>query len=271
MSGVGMTSRNDYIALEVNGEQLSLRELLRFAKWSDQSRFLKSATDALLIRQAAMELGVQVSNEECQQAADRFRVERDLYTAEKTERWLALHHLSFPEWEALLEDEIIRLKLRNLVVSNQDVEKYFVEHRLAFDAASISRLVVRDECVARELRAQIVEDGADFYSLTRNYSIDLSSRPAGGYVGLMRRSEMEPTMESAIFGAKVGMTVGPVKTYSGWQLVKVEAQHLAILDDSMRETIKSLLFEEWLRVRRVKATVNVPLFELDPEDASIEK
>src|SRR5215813_3911167 len=138
MSGVGMTSLNDYIALEVNGEHVSLREVLRFAKWNDQSRFLKSATDALLIRQSALEIGVQVSNEECQQAADRFRVERELYTEEKTERWLALHHFSFAEWEALLEDEIIRLKLRNLVVSNQDVEKYFVQHRMAFDAASIS-------------------------------------------------------------------------------------------------------------------------------------
>jgi parvulin-like peptidyl-prolyl isomerase len=120
---------------------------------------------------------------------------------------------------------------------------------------------LKEENVARELRAQIIEDDADFYSLARKHSIDMSTRPAGGYSGLLRRSEMEPAMEAAVFGAQPGKTVGPIKTYSGWQLLKVEAIHLATLDDSIRETIKSLLFEEWLAARRAKAKISIPLFE----------
>jgi hypothetical protein len=34
---------------------------------------------------------------------------------------------------------------------------------------------VKEENVAKELRAQIVEDDADFYSLARKHSIDLLS------------------------------------------------------------------------------------------------
>ncbi len=72
---------------------------------------------------------------------------------------------------------------------------------------------------------------------------------------------MEPTMEAAVFGTQPGRTVGPIKTYAGWELVKVEAIHLATLDDSLRETIKSLLFEDWLAGERLKAKIKIPLFE----------
>jgi putative peptide maturation system protein len=261
-----MTSLSEYIALEINGETISLQEVLRFAKWRGQSTFIKEAADAALIRQAAVERGIKVSDEEFQQAADSFRAERDLYDPETTEEWLAANYLSYAEWEALLEDEIIRRKLRD-VLTNGGVEKYFTEQRLSFDAAAISRLVLREEGVARELRAQIVEDGADFHALARKYSIDLSTRPAGGYSGLRRRSEMEADLEAAVFGAQPGKTVGPIKTYDGWELVKVEALHRATLDDAMRETIKSVLFSEWLTERRLKAKISMPLLEHVAEEA----
>ena len=257
---IAMRGSDMYIAIEVNGESVSLPQLLRFAKSDNESRFIRNAADAVLIRQAAIGAGISVTDEEIQQAADRFRTKRDLCDQKKTSRWLARHYLSQAEWETLLEDEIIRTKLRDVVTAGR-VEKYFAEQRFSFDAATISRIVIKEEDVARELRAQIVEDDADFYSLARKHSIDTSTRPAGGYAGLVRRSEMEPAMESAVFGAQPGKTVGPIKTYSGWQLLRIEAIHLATLDESLRETIKSLLFEEWLTARRLKAKIRIPLFE----------
>ena len=239
-----------------------MRQLLRFAKWNNQSRFISNAVDAVLIRQAALEANIEVTDEEVQQAADSFRTKRDLYDEKRTDRWLARHSLSQAEWEATLEDEIIRLKLRD-VLTKGNVERYFAEQSLSFDTATISRIVVKEENVAKELRAQIVEDDADFYTLARRYSIDSLTQPAGGYSGLVRRTEMEPTMEAAVFGAQPGKTVGPIKTYAGWQLIKVEAIHHASLNDSLRENIKALLFEDWLAGQRQKAKISIPLFEHD--------
>jgi parvulin-like peptidyl-prolyl isomerase len=257
-----MRSQENFIAIEINSESLSLRHLLRFAKWSDESRFIRNAIDAQLVCQAALQAGIEITDEELQQAADSFRTRRDLSDETRTERWLARHSLSQAEWEAALEDEIIRRKLRDLLTTGS-VERYFAEQSLSFDTATISRIVVKEENVAKELRAQIVEDDADFYSLARQHSIDLLTRPAGGYSGLVRRTEMEPGMEAAVFGTQPGKTVGPIKTYAGWELVKLEAIHLATLDDSLRETIKSLLFEDWLCGERAKAKISIPLFEHD--------
>jgi parvulin-like peptidyl-prolyl isomerase len=258
--GIVMQGPDKHIAIEVNGESVSLLQVLRFAKTDNESRFIRNAADAVLIRQAAVAAGIKATDQEIQQAADAFRTKRDLCDRKKTNRWLARHYLSQAEWEGLLEDEIIRLKLLDVVTAGQ-VEKFFAERRLSFDAATISRIVVKEEDVARELRAQIVEDDADFYTVARKHSIDSSTRPAGGYAGLVRRSEMEPAMESAVFGAEPGRTVGPIKSYSGWQLLKIEAIHLATLDESLRETIKSLLFDEWLTAKRLKAKIRIPLFE----------
>ena len=79
VAGIVMQSLDDFIAVEINKESVGLRQVLRFAKWSDNSRFIRNAIDAVLIRQAALEASIEVTNEEVQQAADSFRKKRELY------------------------------------------------------------------------------------------------------------------------------------------------------------------------------------------------
>jgi putative peptide maturation system protein len=259
-----MTSSNESVALEINGESISLSDVLRLAKSSGNLQFIQDAVDATLIRQGAAERGIEVSADELQQAADDFRVARDLHDAAATEAWLANNHLSYEDWELLLEFQVTRDKLREALAGAR-VEQHFAEQRFSFDAAVLSRLVLKDEDLARELRAQIVEDGADFHGLARQFSIDGATKLAGGYIGPTRRSSMEAAVESAVFGAQPGKIVGPLKTDDGWQLIKIESFSPATLDDSMRETIKSILFDEWLSERRRKARISIPLLEASEE------
>jgi parvulin-like peptidyl-prolyl isomerase len=190
-----------------------------------------------------------------------------LFDEEATERWFASRHLTYEDWELLLEDDVLMRKLREALTDGK-VKEYFAVHRLTFDAATLSRIVVNDEDVARELRAEIVEEGADFHALARKYSMDEWTKPASGYVGVVKRKNLEPLVESVVFGAKAGEVVGPVKTDDGWELVKVESLHPATLDDDTRETIQSYLFEEWLSNQRRKAQISVPLLEETEEDES---
>ena len=249
-----------HIVLEVEGEAVSLAEVLRLAKFSGKLQFLQDAIDAALIRQAAEQQGIEVSGDELQQGADEFRASRELHNAETTEKWLAAHHLTYEDWELMLEQEIVMRKLRDKLTVGS-VEQHFAEQRLSFDLAEVSRIIAPNEDLARELRAQIVDDSVDFHALARRYSTDEATRPAGGYAGLMQRTEMEAAVESAIFGASPGKLVGPFKTDEGWSLFKVEAIHPATLDKATREAIKSRIFGEWLSERRRKASVSAPLLE----------
>lgn len=254
-------------ALRVKDEDVSLYAVLRIAKLTGQLQFIDDAIEATLIRQNAASQGIEVSDQELQQAADDFRTARDLHDAEATKMWLEARKLSYEDWELLLEDQLIAYKLREVLTAGR-VEQHFAEQRLAFDTVTVSRLVLKEEGIARELRAQILDDGADFHALAREHSID-ANRLAGGYAGLVRRTELEAAVEAAVFGAKPGKIVGPIKRDDGWELIKVESLNPAVLDDSMREAIKSLLFREWLNERRLNARINIPL--LDTSEAPYEE
>src|ERR1041384_67289 len=259
-----MTSLGEQVALEVNGEPISLADALLHAKLAGGLQFLQAALDAALIAQAAAERGIEASDEEIQTAADEFRAARELYEGAATETWLADHFLSFVDWETLLVHEIITRKLRDALTAGE-IEQHFAVKRPKYDAAAISRIVVKDEDVARELRAQIADDGADFHALARAYSIDHATRLAGGYAGTVRRPDMDAEVEAGVFGAQANQVLGPFKSDDGWLLVKVERQQRATLDDGMREHIKAELFAEWLSERRRKARVHYTLLEADVE------
>jgi putative peptide maturation system protein len=261
-----MVNLNDCIALEVNGEEVSLYDVLKRAKLKGTLQLIEDGINAALIQQAAEQRGIDVSDEELQQAADEYRAANDLHDAETTQVWLESKNLSYEDWESLLEYQVNERKLREALTAGL-VEQRFAEQRLSFDKAAISRLVLSDEGVARELRAQIIEDGADFHALAREYSSHAATRLAGGYAGLMVRTEMEPALEAAVFGAQPGKVVGPIKTDDGWELVKIERLNLAELDDEMRETIKTGLFGEWLSELRSKARISLPLLETGDEES----
>lgn len=258
---------NEFTAIIINDEPLSLAVTLQQAKLRERLEFVQEAIEAALIRQAAAQAGVVVADEELQQAADRFRAARELYTGQLTAAWLQAHHLSYSEWESLLELEILTQRMRARVIGDQ-VQPYFTRHKLAFERAYLNRIVVRDEDTARELRAQILEEQADYYALARRHSIDDTTRPACGYVGAVKRAELDATLEAAIFGATAGSVIGPFKTELGWQLIKVREIEKAMLDEETRAAIEETLFREWLEEQRRKARVLIPLLALAADEQS---
>lgn len=262
-----MPSLSEQVALEVNGEMVSLAEALRVAKCAGQLQFIGSAVDAALVRQAAQKRGIEATDEELQAEADLFRAERELFDAETTEAWLAANHLSYADWEAWLAERVTTRKLREALVAD-GIEQHFAVNRLSFDEAAVSQIIVEDEGVAWELRAQIVDDGADFYALAREHSLDEATRPAGGYAGMVLRADLEAEVEAAVFGARPDAVLGPFKDERGWLLIKVDAVRRAALDDGTRETIRERLFAEWLDEQRGKARLSYLL--LQPEEGEDE-
>lgn len=259
------TNYQEFVALEVNGEAVTLPEVLSAAQFRGQLGFLQAIADTALIRQAAAQQGIEVSDEEMQAAADQFRTKHELHKAAELLKWLADRHLTLGVWESLLEEEILTEKLC-VKLTEDKVELYFAQNKLNFDAAEISWIFVKEETLARELRAQIIEEDADFHALARQHSMDAENKASGGYAGVITREELAAEADAAIFGAQPGYVTPPIKIDKGWYLFQVEALLRATLDDATRTTIKAKLFKEWLDERRRKARITMPLFELLREE-----
>src|SRR5215510_10453020 len=169
-----MSELTENIALEVDGEEIDLYDIMRRAKARNDLEFVQQAIDAAIIRQEATRQEFAVSDEELQMAADQFRAAHELYDVAATEAWLATKHLTFEEWELFVEETVLTRKLREAITADK-IERHFAINKLTFDAAEISRLVVFEVDIARQLRSKLSQTQADFHSAPPAYSFDSST------------------------------------------------------------------------------------------------
>jgi parvulin-like peptidyl-prolyl isomerase len=246
-------------AFRVNGQEISLGKVLKLARIRNSFPALDEEIEQVLLNQAARELGIEATDEELQAAVDEFRLHQGLYSAVDTTAWLERTGIDLDDLEDLLAARIIGYKIRE-TVARGGVEKYFTENILSFESALLSHLVMAEEGEIRELKCEIAEEGADFNRLAREYSIDETTRLAGGFMGSVARSALDPEAEAAVFGASAGEVVGPFKTDLGYHLIKIEKLDKPALTDNTIENIKDILYGQWLANQRRKATVEVTVW-----------
>jgi len=121
-------------------------------------------------------------------------------------------------------------------VADDAVERYYREHATEFEEprrARASHVLVRvpeaggseGEDKARAKVADVIrraKAGGDFAKLAKDNSEDPGSAPNGGDLGWVRRGEMVPQFEQALFALKKGeISPEPVRTSFGFHAIKV--------------------------------------------------
>jgi peptidyl-prolyl cis-trans isomerase D len=131
--------------------------------------------------------------------------------------------------------ETSRLR-RQLPVDDTELEAYYQDNLSQFvegEQAKAAHVLVRvpvdadataqTEAQARaEGVAKIARAGGDFAVLADKHSDDPGSRDKGGDLGWFGRGRMVPEFDEAVFGAKPGDIVGPVKSQYGYHIIKVD-------------------------------------------------
>ncbi len=140
------------------------------------------------------------------------------------------------------EERVIRYlvvetnKLRRLLeVDDADLEQYYNENKDGFregEQIQANHILIRldpgasgDEAATAEFKAgqvaQLARSGADFGELAKIHSDDPGSKDNGGDLGWFGRGRMVKEFEEAVFGAKPGDLVGPVKSQFGYHIIKI--------------------------------------------------
>ncbi len=128
-------------------------------------------------------------------------------------------------------------KLRRLLpVDEAELQSYYEEHKDEFlegEQAHARHILIRvapdaseEERTDAELLAngvaEIARSGADFAELAAKHSQDPGSKDQGGDLGWFGRGRMVKEFEDAVFSAKPGDIVGPIRSQFGYHIIRVE-------------------------------------------------
>jgi peptidyl-prolyl cis-trans isomerase D len=123
-----------------------------------------------------------------------------------------------------------------LPVEDGELQAYYDEHADEFlqgEQANARHILIRlapdaseEDRVDAELHAggvaKIARTGADFAELVAIHSEDPGTKDSGGDLGWFGRGRMVKEFEDAVFSAKPGDILGPVKSQFGYHIIKVE-------------------------------------------------
>lgn len=258
----------DRIVAIVNDDLVTLSEfndymsgLPELSKDIDKYQALNELVDQLLLEQEAKKLGIYVTDDEVKQSIANIKQQFGM-SDEKMQEVLNKENLT-PEqlnkqWKLqLLSNKIVGAKLKGKIAVTEDeirdLYKQYYGDIENFEEVKIAQILITyniDNEMAAEEKAQKVADLArsddDFKKLVKEYSDDTSSKDTGGLLGYFQKGELVEELDEAISNMKVGETSDPVKTSSGFHIVKV--LDIKSLDESSvdkyREQLKYELYKE---------------------------
>lgn len=198
-----------------------------------------------IIASATQARNIDVTESEIQAEADRLRRERHLEHAEVTLAWLADELMTVEDWEAGIYNRLLAQKLSERLFSD-DIEHFFIQHRLDFERISLYKISVPYEQLAQELFYQIEESEISFYEAAHLYDIDEKRRLQCGYEGQVYRWSLPPETAAIVFGARLGNVLGPIKVEANYELLMAEGFTAAELTPQTRQEILDQMFQDWL-------------------------
>ena len=144
-------------------------------------------------------------------------------------------------------------KIREKVTKGEDkvtdaqIEAYYNKNKERFaqpERRDLRIVLTKGEAKAKQAK-QALEDGDSFKEVAKKYSIDQASKAQGGKLPAVAKGQQEKALDTAIFKAKKGELVGPVKTQFGYYVFEVgkvtpaSQQTLAQAKATIKQTLAS--------------------------------
>jgi parvulin-like peptidyl-prolyl isomerase len=199
-----------------------------------------------ILEMVAKELKIEISDQELQEGADRFRAANKIETAQATQQWLVDRLLSMDDFEQLITTNLLVSKVANKLFFDR-AAPHFYENVLDYAAAVIYQVILTDQNLAWELFYAIQEGDMSFGEVAKVYATDLESQRRGGYLGNVLRQQMEPAVSAAVFAAAPPQLLKPIVVGAQLYLIVVEDVTQATLTPALQEQIMWQLFQEWLQ------------------------
>ncbi|HUE86833.1 MAG TPA: peptidyl-prolyl cis-trans isomerase [Vicinamibacterales bacterium] len=219
-----------------------------------------NAIDEMLLVQRGRELGYALGTEQFQSIIDNIKKENQIETEEQFQAALKQEGLSLDDLRRQIERQMLVSRVQQvevagkISVSEDDVKKYYEEHRDSFTTQP--QLTLREILIAVQTtdkgvnvaaddaaRAKAedilerLESGEPFAQLASEVS-ESGSKANGGLIGPIARTDLSPELLKEIDPLKVGELTRVLRTTRGYQIIELESrteQKVKTLDEARPE------------------------------------
>lgn len=224
----------------VNGRQVTQTEF--DIRWGE----LAEATRARYEKEGGKRLFLDelITRELLMQEARKLGLDQNDAIRDRTQRYR----------EQLILDELLKDRIKAKVeLTQEELDAYYEKHAhelLTPLKVRVWQMLLPNISAAKDLEHQINE-GGDFAKFAQRYSIDGKTKAKGGDLGPYHNGLVVPEVDAVVNTLKLDMVSAPIKTDSGYYLVKITALDKEIIqaDVAVRERLRQELLNEKRRRR----------------------
>ena len=224
----------------VNGRQVTQTEFdLRWGELAEatRARYEKEGGKRLFLDEL-------ITRELLMQEARKLGLDQNDAIRDRTQRYR----------EQLILDELLKDRIKAKVeLTQEELDAYYEKHAhelLTPLKVRVWQMLLPNVSAAKDLEHQINE-GGDFAKFAQRYSIDGKTKAKGGDLGPYHSGLVVPEVDAVVHTLKLDMVSAPIKTDSGYYLVKITALDKEIIqaDVAVRERLRQELLNEKRRRR----------------------
>jgi peptidyl-prolyl cis-trans isomerase SurA len=264
----------DRIVATIDGEPVTTHELRQYARDhglgdAPDARALDLLVTDRLLEKEIKSQGIEAHDDEIDRYVHEIQSRNGLDDAH-FEQALARQGMTLATYRARVKNEIEKAQLVNreirqhVNVSPEEIRRYYQAHLDKYDTAE--RVTVRDiffavepdadEGTVTHTRAKALEvrelarGGRDFATLAKQFS-EGPGADKGGLLGTFARGEMDRDLEQVAFALEPGAVSEPVRTASGFHLLRVDSRTAAGHKplDEVKDEIRESLYNDALEER----------------------
>jgi len=199
--------------------------------------------------------------------------------------------------QILLEAMVEELKKDRIYVPDGEIKEYYEKNKDEYlhpEKVRASHILVKTRGEAEDILKKLNE-GSNFASLAKQYSMDVVTAPNGGDIDYFERGEMVPEFEKAVFNLKnTGDITGVIRTQFGYHIAKLtgrkrmEAKTLEeasdeirkmlqkdkfdkVVDDYMKEYNTKVYYDRLKEVFRDTGDIETEVVESEEEEGKVDK
>ncbi|MEE8575597.1 MAG: SurA N-terminal domain-containing protein [Thermodesulfobacteriota bacterium] len=246
-----------------------------------KSQILDNIIEQKLVKQAADNAGIEVSEAELDKAIEEVKSSGNM-TQEALFVALAKSGLTYKEYRAQLTEQIREVKYvdkafrSKVLLEREDIDEYFHQNREKFVGPSKVRLrIIYLSSEDKELQndrlmfvIRGIDDGEEFSTLAKAYS-DGPNPDKGGDLGYVVVSELDPAIAKASEKLELNEISAPIPSDMGVTIIQLldkkdkEMLELTEVEGYIRKTLYDRMVEEtfnhWLKEIKRIAHIEVRL------------